>query len=191
MPLNIFQYIKSVEIVIKRLLERHSFDIWFLRMCSRHAFSKKKLLQYEWWWRYSMLIIVTHQFESDFEIYQILVPYITHICHRIHCICRSLGWHIWMALEWDISHICHSSEVPIVHSPLHWRHNGRDCISNHQPNDCLLNRLFRRRSKKTSKLCVTGLCEGNSPGTGEFLAQMTSNAENVSIWWRHHAIPRP
>ena len=28
---------------------------------------------------------------------------------------------------------------------------------------------------------------GNSPGTGEFPAQMASNAENVSIWWRHHA----
>ena len=39
---------------------------------------------------------------------------------------------------------------------------------------------------KTSKLCVTGLCAGNSPGTGEFPAQMASNAENVSIWWRHH-----
>ena len=37
-----------------------------------------------------------------------------------------------------------------------------------------------------SKLRVTGLCEGNSPGTGEFPAQMASNAENVSIWWRHH-----
>ena len=23
-------------------------------------------------------------------------------------------------------------------------------------------------------------------GTGEFPAQMASNAENVSIWWRHH-----
>ena len=47
-------------------------------------------------------------------------------------------------------------------------------------------RLFRRRSKKTSKLRVTGLCEGNSPVTGEFFAQRDSNAENVSIWWRHH-----
>ena len=36
------------------------------------------------------------------------------------------------------------------------------------------------------KLRVTGLCVGNSPGTGEFPAQMASNAENVSIWWRHH-----
>ena len=69
--------------------------------------------------------------------------------------------------------------------PLQWRHNGGDSISNHQPHDCLLNRLFRRRSKKTSKLRVTGLCVGNSPGTGEFPAQMASYAENVSIWWRH------
>ena len=69
---------------------------------------------------------------------------------------------------------------------LRWRHNGRDSVSNHQPHDCLLNRLFRRRSKKTSKLRATGLCAVNSPGTGEFPAQMASNAENVSIWWRHH-----
>ena len=73
---------------------------------------------------------------------------------------------------------------------LRWRHNERDSVSNHQPRDCLLNRLFRRRSKKTSKLRVTVLCVGNSPGTGEFPAQMASNAENVSIWWRHHATPK-
>ena len=42
------------------------------------------------------------------------------------------------------------------------------------------------RSKKTSKLRVTGLCEGNSPVTGEFPAQRASYADNVSIWWRHH-----
>ena len=53
---------------------------------------------------------------------------------------------------------------------LHWRHNGRDSVSNHQPRDCLLDRLFRRRSKKTSQLHATGLC-----------------VENVSFWWRHHA----
>ena len=47
---------------------------------------------------------------------------------------------------------------------LQWRHNDHDCVSNHQPRGCLLNRLFRRRSKKTSKLRVTGLCVGNSPG---------------------------
>ena len=71
--------------------------------------------------------------------------------------------------------------------PLQWLRNGRDSVSNHQPYDCLLNRLFRCRSKKTSKLCVTGLWAGNSPTAGEFPAQMASNAEKVSIWWRHHA----
>ena len=60
---------------------------------------------------------------------------------------------------------------------LQWRHNGHDSVSNHQPHHCLRNRLFRRRSKKTSKLRVTGLCEGNSPATGEFPAQRAGNAE--------------
>ena len=48
-----------------------------------------------------------------------------------------------------------------IYSELQWRHNGQDGVSNHQPLHCLLNRLFRRRSKKTSKLRVT------------------------AIWWRH------
>ena len=69
---------------------------------------------------------------------------------------------------------------------LQWRHNELDGVSNQQPHDCLLNCLFGCRSKKTSKLRVTGACAGNSPVTGEFPAQMASYAENVSIWWRHH-----
>ena len=47
-----------------------------------------------------------------------------------------------------------------------WRHNGRDGVSNHRRLYCLLNLLFRRRSKKTSKLRVTGLCKDNPPMTG-------------------------
>ena len=69
------------------------------------------------------------------------------------------------------------------------RHNGHDSVSNHQHYHCLLNCLFGRRSKKISKLCVTGLCVGNSPGIGEFPAQMASYEENVPIWWRHHVHP--
>ena len=76
------------------------------------------------------------------------------------------------------------------HITLKWRHNEGDGVSNHQPHDCLLDCLFSRRSKKTSKLRVTGHCAGNSPVTGEFPAQRASNTENVSIWWRHHDIPR-
>ena len=54
---------------------------------------------------------------------------------------------------------------------LQWRHNQPDGVSNHRRLVCLLSRLFRRRSKKISKLRVTGLCEGNSPVTGEFPAE--------------------
>ena len=61
-------------------------------------------------------------------------------------------------------------------------------VSNHRRIDCLLNCLFRRSSKKISKLHVTGLCEWNSSVTGEFPSQRASNAENVSIWWRHHVV---
>ena len=69
---------------------------------------------------------------------------------------------------------------------LQWRHNERDGVSNHRRLNCLLYCWSRRRSKKTPKLRVTGLCAGNSPVTGEFPAQKASNAENVSIWRRHH-----
>ena len=69
---------------------------------------------------------------------------------------------------------------------LQWHHNERDGVSNNQPHDCLLNRLFKALIKnKTPKLRVTGLSEGNSPVTDE-PAQMASNAKHVSIWWRHH-----
>ena len=49
---------------------------------------------------------------------------------------------------------------------LQWRHNERGGVSNNQHHDCLHNRLFRRRSKETSKLRVTGLCPGNSSVIG-------------------------
>ena len=75
----------------------------------------------------------------------------------------------------------HPTEKPQIHNS----HNGHNGVSIHQPQP-LLNRLFRHRLKKTSKLRVTGLCAANSPLTSEFPAQMASNAENVSIWWRHH-----
>ena len=70
--------------------------------------------------------------------------------------------------------------------PVHYSDVIISGVSNRKPHDCLLSRLFRRRSKKTSKLRATGLCVGNSPVTAELSAQRASNAENVSIWWRHH-----
>ena len=88
------------------------------------------------------------------------------------------GWSIGM--KWNVIH------PYLWHKTLQWRHNKPDGVSNHQPHNSLPNRLFGHRSKKASKLRVIGLGEGNSPETGEFLAQKASNAEIVSIWWRHH-----
>ena len=47
-------------------------------------------------------------------------------------------------------------------------------------------RLSKAQIKEISKLWTTGLCEGNSPVTAKFPAQRASNAEDVSIGWRHH-----
>ena len=69
---------------------------------------------------------------------------------------------------------------------LHRRHNERDDISNQRRINCLLSRLFRRKPKKTSMF--TSLCEENPPVTGRFPSQKASNAENVSISWRHHGL---
>ena len=71
-------------------------------------------------------------------------------------------------------------------SALRRRHNKGNGVSNHRRLNLLLNILFRHKLKKTSKVRVIGLCEANSSVTGEFPAQWASNAENVSIWWRHH-----
>ena len=70
---------------------------------------------------------------------------------------------------------------------LQWRHNERDGVSNNRLFDCLLNRSSVAESKKTSKLRVTGLCEGKSSVTNEFPGRRATNAQNVPIWWRHHA----
>ena len=102
-----------------------------------------------------------------------------HICIRgvknlsyVHAI-RGLTRELWIVIN---ATIIRASQ---------WRHDERDGVSNHERLDCLLNRLFRRRSTKTSKLRVTGLW-GNPPVTDEFSSQLASNTENVSIWWRLH-----
>ena len=79
-------------------------------------------------------------------------------------------------------HSPHKLKIFFQKVTLQRRHHERDSISNHQHLHCLLSRLFGRRSKKTSKLSVTGLCDGNPPVTGEFPSQRASNVENVSSW---------
>ena len=100
---------------------------------------------------------------------------------------ENLIWLFQLSIPFEKAQYLSSLWVSVIYTEtLRWRHNGCHSVSNNQPHDCLANRLFRRRSKKTSKLHATGLCAGKSPGTGEFPSQMASNAENASIWWRHH-----
>ena len=66
----------------------------------------------------------------------------------------------------NCSSVGRQSHIGIFYWALQWLHNKRNGVSIRQPHECLLNRLFRRRSKKTSNLLITGLCEGNPPVTG-------------------------
>ena len=139
------------------------------------------------WWclRYLLLIDVIICFEITFTRLMFILTLDTHLSIlRVYvdlCYClRICKYHMNIYQPAALTHPCREQ------ISSRWRHNGHHGVSNHQPHDYLLNRLFRHKSKKTSKLRVTGLCAGNSPGTGKFPAQRASYAENVSIWWRHH-----
>ena len=125
------------------------------------------------------------------------------MCHWYHMAIKYVVWQVALSVVWWMDDIADfpwpfDSAVELLPCKLltlswasylcqlQWRHNKHGGVLNHRRLDCLLNRLFRRRSRKMSKLRVTGLCEWNPPGTGEFPLRRASNAKNVSIWWRHH-----
>ena len=102
--------------------------------------------------------------------------------HRSDAIIKSLRLYEYYSPKYVINpHVRFKISLCVSHRC----HNECDGVSNHRHLDCLLNCEFRRRSKNTSKLRVTGLYEGNSPVTCEVPAHRVSNAENVSIWCRH------
>ena len=81
--------------------------------------------------------------------------------------------------------------------PLQWRHSERNGVSNQRRPDCLLNRLFRRRSKEISKLRVTGLCEGiprspvDSPHKGPVTRKMFPFDDIVMVTHLHGEATSP
>ena len=77
-----------------------------------------------------------------------------------------IGWYHKIYLS-HTEHDGYNQDRGLIES-LQRRHNGRNGVSNHRRLDCLPNGLFRRTSKKTSRLRVTGLCEWNPPETGGF-----------------------
>ena len=106
-----------------------------------------------------------------------------HVAELKFCLLQDMSAILWVGIQWPGEWVSAHTRIT-----LRWRHNGHDGISNHQSHHCLLIRLFRRRSKKTSKPRVTGLCAGKSSVTREFSAQKASSAKNVSIWLRHHKL---
>ena len=93
------------------------------------------------------------------------------------CSVRGLNIYVYPELLFPVQRC----NIDMWNIPLHWCHNERFGVSNHQHLHHLRNCWFRRRSKKSSNLRVTYLCVGNSPVTGEFPTQKANNAENVSI----------
>ena len=115
------------------------------------------------------ILCITHHIDRNGNtgsLYEKFVPWIVlHYGDDIMCAMASQITNLFRSL-------LHQSMLQnIQHAPklykwfafsLQWRHNERDCVSNHRRVDCTLNRLLRCRSKKTSKFGVTGLCEGNN-----------------------------
>ena len=103
----------------------------------RHCITGKRNLSLDWW-KNGPLVDILIKSDKQISLYFWLTDQLTH------------------------AYCCGKDSS--VKSILQWRHNERNGVSNHRRPDCLLNRLFRRRSKKTSKLSVTGLCWGEFPG---------------------------
>ena len=78
----------------------------------------------------------------------------------------------------------------ILPNSLQWHHKEHHSVSNHQL-PMFYSVVYSGadlKKKNPPKLRVTGLCAGNSPMISEFLARRASNAESISIWWRHHIL---
>ena len=83
------------------------------------------------------------------------------------------------------------SDTESLYISWQWRHNGRDGVSNHQPHDCLLNRLFRRRSRKTSNSAPLAFVREihlwlvNSPHKWTITRKMFPFDDFILLWCRH------
>ena len=69
---------------------------------------------------------------------------------------------------------------------LQWRHNGRVKRLKSPASRLFTQSFIQTQIKENIKAPHHWPLCGNSPGPGEFLAQMASYAENFSIWWPHH-----
>ena len=99
------------------------------------------------------------------DYYYLFIIQLYHV--EINLVNKNIVSYTWLALcetgmaqVVDIHPHCKTKRVILS---LQWRHFERDGVSSHRCIDWLSNHLSRRRSKKISKLRVTGLCAKNLP----------------------------
>ena len=136
----------------------------------------------ETWWGKKLQHLVSNCITTHLPFNQMVATLLTTGCQ---CFPSIISYFSWVVLNmWQGINIVIPSMAAIgciastCHGTLLSHHNGRNGFSNHLPHECVLNRSFKRRWKKTSKLRVTGLCAEISA-----LAHMTSNAEFLLLVW--------
>ena len=108
-------------------------------------------------------------------------------------------------LQWLFLFYCHHDLAPNLRQAIHytddcdpdkllskhilfsllWRHNGRDGVSNHRP---VYSTVYSNAHQRYMKAPRHWPLWGEFTGDRWIRTQMASNAENVSIWWRHHVL---
>ena len=124
----------------------------------------------DYWKQCKCLMIITHQMVwTEFQVlYKTILS--RSFNKRLNSVIKKVIYSTYQeictrfAICCILLRLCTDQFIPISCNPLQWRHNGGDCVSNPQPHGCLLNRLFGHRSKKTSKLRVTGFCSRKFTG---------------------------
>ena len=135
-----------------------------------------------WWWQ--DYIIVTARWTMNWCNTNYFVDHSLNYHRNQNGYITS--WHTVYDIEYGCIYFtlfCFYHTILVQCQSLQWRHSERDDVLNHRRLDCLLNRLFRCRSKKASNRLVF---VRETTGERWFPSQRASNAENVSIWWRHH-----
>ena len=140
-----------------------------LQRCSRWSLGRDRYFRSTLYWKYGLLsmlgirlIHVSKRFTGASFLYYICDGWDPGGQHVAHFHLRDINtectkYCFTVSCQYAPSQESGNFEV----IPLQWRHNGRRSVSNHRPCDCLLNAIFGRRSKKTSKLRFTGLHRTN------------------------------
>ena len=155
------------------------------------SYTEKRIDQkdsHEHFRHFELLIDALAQILTEIYDFQNLTYFVTWWRHRWRHECVKM--HDYKPLYEPINlrlssrmHMCATS-----HNELIMHYNGviMSAMASQITSLTIVFSIVYCRSKKASKLRVTGLCEGNSPVTSDFPLQKASNAENIYIWWRHH-----